>query len=113
MTATGRPSVGQLAYYRGSWVNAPDGEPVTFWYEVDQDGCVLRQIEIFADGRVERDDIANYPERGSDFGFGTLHGVDFYAEAYVWPKANDVDQLVMLDAQAFEFEAIWAMVESP
>lgn len=112
MTAAGRPGVGSLAYYRGSWIGAPKGEPTTFWYEIDHDGNALRQIEIYQDGRAVADDIARYPSRTSDYGFGTLHGADFYALTFDWPAAAEAEKLVMLDASKFEFEAVWARVIS-
>lgn len=103
-----RPAVGKLAYYRGSWVNGPPGEPMTFWYEVDHEGNVLRMIDIFADGIVVKDDIGRYPSRASDFGFGTLIGEDFYRLQWGWPTSDDSDELVMLDASAIEFTAVWS-----
>lgn len=111
MTAAGPPPAGQLAYYRVSWVAAPKGEPVSYWYEVDHDGNALRQIEIYPDGRAVTDDIDRYPDRASDFGFGTLHGAGFYDTPFEWPKAGDIDRLVLLDAGALEFEAVWNAVE--
>jgi hypothetical protein len=113
VTASSRPAVGTRAYYRGSWVNAPQGEPTIYWYEVDHEGNALRQIEMYPDGRAEADDIARYPGGVSDFGFGTLHGADFYAQPFLWPTADDAEQSVMLDASALEFEAVWAKVATP
>lgn len=107
MTAAGRPPAGELAYYRGSWIGAPAGEPVSFWYEVDHDGRVLRQVEVFPDGRAVADDIERYPDKASDFGFGTLIGDDFYRLRWEWPESGESDSTVMLDATAFEFQQIW------
>jgi hypothetical protein len=102
-----RPPEGKLAYYRCSWLHLHDDEPVTLWYEVDHAGNVLRVIEIFATGKVLRDNIASYPDGASQFGFGTLIGDDFYRLEFEWPHAEDTDPTVMLDASAYEFNAIW------
>lgn len=105
--ASSRPAQGVLAYYRGSWISAPQGEPISFWSEVDHAGAVLRSIEIHPDGRAIADDISRYPGGVSDFGFGTLIGDDFFRLAWEWPSPDDADVTVVLDATAFEFECIW------
>jgi len=107
MTASGRPEAGRLAYYRCSWKHGTTDEPITLWYEVDHEGSVLRLIEIFPDGRMLCDDIDRYPNRASDFGFGTLIGIDFYDQPFTWPSADDIDPIVTLDAHPLEFIAIW------
>jgi|GEM_PF-1670580 len=106
-SAASRPPEGSLAYYRLVWLGNPAEEPAFFWYEVDHAGCVLRLVEIFADGSAKADDITRYPDRASDFGFGTLIGDDFYALEWEWPAPEETDPTVMLNATAFEFECIW------
>ena len=103
-----KPEPGQLAYYRLSWLGADHDEPPIIWYEVDHDGCVLRLIEVFFDGRVRRDTMANYPDGASEFGFGTLIGDDFYDLEWPWPAPDDADPVVTVDATAAEFHALWA-----
>jgi hypothetical protein len=111
MKAAARPTDGNLVYYRCSWLHLAEDEPITLWYEVDHEGRVLRLIEIFANGKVMKDDITRYPDRASEFGFGTLIGDDFYRLEWDWPSADDPDPTVMLDASAFEFDAVWGAGE--
>ncbi len=50
-----------LNYFRGRWPEAvvPEGVPVWLYYEVDPHrDVVLRSVEIFADGRMERNSLA-------------------------------------------------------
>jgi hypothetical protein len=57
-----------IAYYRGRWPEAevPEGEPLWLYYEVDTEkDVVLRTVEVYPDGRIERNSIALEERNGA------------------------------------------------
>ncbi len=97
-----------LSYFTGIWTHQHADEPTKFWYEIDEDGSCLRQVELFADGKLKSDAVANYPGGATDFGFGTLHGASFWESEW----DDELDEYGQATALASitkdDFEAAWA-----
>ena len=102
------PAPSETTYWRLSWLRADDSDPITIWYEVDKDGAVLRLVDLYRDGRAKVDSIDRYPDRASEFGFGTLIGDNFYALDWELNGATDDDPIVMMPASKREFDLIWS-----
>ena len=59
-----------LKYYRGLWPEEviPDGEPKLLLYAVDiETDCVLRTVDIYPDGRLERNNFELEARNGGKF----------------------------------------------
>jgi hypothetical protein len=94
----------RLSYYRLPWPEKviPDGAPRMFFYEVDVEAdLVLRWVEIFPDGRIERNSVeleqANgdtspslfehpWSERDADIEIHEIQVDDFEGE---WTEGKD------------------------
>lgn len=110
MTGFAPPYPAGLSHYRGEWRHDDPDEPVVFWFEVDAAGNVLRQVEIFADGRAKTDAVARYADGLTMFGAGTLHGASFWESE--WDGVETV--MAVQTAEAFEGEwqraTVWTML---
>lgn len=101
------PHPAGLSYFAGNWAHRHADEPVSFWYEIDEDGCCLRQVEIYRDGRLERDAVANYPNGATDFGFGTLHGASFWESEWDDEPDEFGESTSIADISKEDFETAW------
>ena len=60
----------KLEYYRGRWPEevTPDGEPELLLYAVDiETDCVLKTVDIYPDGRLERNNFELVARYGGEF----------------------------------------------
>lgn len=90
----------KLMYYRGRWPEqtVPDGAPEWLLYAVDVDtDCVLKTVEIYPDGKLERNHLALEARYGGTF--TSLVEGSFSELASDWPL-EDVDVL--------QFESLYA-----
>lgn len=90
-----------LTYYRLPWPDAvvPPESPLEMLYEV-QDEDVLKTVEIFADGRSERDSVESQAAVWGEF--PSLIDVP-------WSEMkNDVPDLQAHSIGADEFERLWS-----
>ncbi len=88
-----------IEHYRGRWPNsdAPAGEPSWIYYEVDVVAdVVVRKVDVFADGRIERDSIA-LEERKGDKCPSLVEG----------PFMEPVRRAALDRIATDEFEALW------
>ncbi|PXA83878.1 hypothetical protein DMC25_17460 [Caulobacter sp. D4A] len=96
-----------LSHYRCDWTHDHADEPVTLFYEVDEDGRVLRMVDVFRDGRRERDSVENYFGPEAD----NLTDGDFYDSTenlragYEAVEGDERMSLIQIEAAAFE--AAW------
>jgi len=63
------PDLSSIEYYGGRWPDpdVPPDEPTWLYYEVNTVAdVVLRTVDIFADGRIERNSIALEERRETD-----------------------------------------------
>jgi hypothetical protein len=97
-----------LSYFVGTWTHQHADEPIQFWYEVDESGSCLRQVERYRDGRMLRDAVANYPDGATNFGFGTLHGASFWESEWDDEPDGSGESTSILKSSNEEFEAAWA-----
>jgi len=97
-----------LSYFLGTWFHQHTDEPIKFWYEIEQGGACLRQVELYQDGRLKRDAVTNYPDGATDFGFGTLHGASFWESE--WDDEVDAfgQSTEIVPVTKADFEAAWA-----
>jgi hypothetical protein len=89
----------RLKYYRGRWPDSdvPPGEPTWSYYEVDTTkDVVLRTVDVFTDGRIERNSIA-LEERKGDSCPSLVEG----------PFMNIVLSVPLGLITAAEFEDLW------
>lgn len=88
------------AYFRVPWPDQvlPEGEPAELLYEVDENDSVPRMVELFPDGRIERDSIENDPGPWGSIP-SLVHGE--------WSVCIEGVEGVKVIQKA-EFEAVWA-----
>lgn len=103
-----------LSYFRCDWAHESAEEPVAIFYEVDDEGRVLRLVDIFRDGSRERDAVANYVGREHELpGEHSLSEDDFHdsVEALLDDDALDGegDGLSLTPVEASAFEAAWRL----
>ena len=96
-----------LSYFAGTWEHQHADEPIKFWYEIEGDGACLRQVELYRDGRLTRDAVANYPNGATDFGFGTLHGASFWESEWDDEPDSHGERTTIAELNKADFEAIW------
>lgn len=53
-------------YVRGVWAHDDPDTPVVMLYEVTDDMCVERMVEIYADGRIVREALGDDPNARKD-----------------------------------------------
>ncbi|MFT4251667.1 MAG: hypothetical protein QM608_04200 [Caulobacter sp.] len=101
-----------LSHYRCDWTHDGADHPVVIFYEVDDEGRVLRLVDIFRDGRRERDAVTDYVGRERDLpGHGSLVEGDFFESAerllagQEMVEGDERISLVAVDVAAFE--AAW------
>lgn len=93
--------MGRVTYYRAAWPDpvVPEESPEWTFYEVDWDAdAVTRTVEVFKDGRVERDSLELEERKGDS------------CPSLVDMSLDDAFAGVCLDEveiPASEFEAMW------
>ncbi|MDG2530783.1 DUF6881 domain-containing protein [Caulobacter endophyticus] len=103
-----------LSYFRCDWAHESAEEPVSIFYEVDDEGRVLRLIDVFRDGSRERDAVANYVGREHELpGEDSLSEDDFHDSVEALLDDEDVvegeDRLSLTPVEASVFEAAWRL----
>lgn len=93
-----------VSHYRCDWTHAPNDEPVAIFYEVDGAGNVPRLVDLFADGRRQR-------ESAADEGSASLVDGSFLDAAQNLIAGNaieaDGERLVLAPITAEAFETEW------
>jgi hypothetical protein len=91
-----------MKHFRGSWKSVDPRDPRILLYEVSEDDKVLRKIEIFEDGRSERDSVEwHVPEKLK--GFGSLVEGPFLSTL---PQPDD-PIFSCREITQTEFDTIW------
>jgi len=99
MTSPSIPDLNSIECYRGRWPDpdVPLGEPTWLYYEIDTVAdVVLRTVDVFADGRIERNSIA-LEERKGDRCPSLVEG----------PFMDTVRSAPLDPIPAVEFEELW------
>ncbi|AYV45206.1 hypothetical protein CFHF_03645 [Caulobacter flavus] len=103
-----------LSHYRCDWNHDHAEEPVAIFYEVDDEGRVLRLVDVFRDGSRERDAVAGYVGREHELpGEGSLSEDDFHDSVEALLEGDGAedgdDRLSLTRVAAGEFEAAWRL----
>jgi hypothetical protein len=90
-----------IVYFRGRWPDSkvPDGGPLWLYYEVDDEAdIVLRTVDVFQDGRIERNSI-ELEQRNGDICTSLVDGpfIETVQQAGLQPTTHDA------------FEGLWAL----
>jgi hypothetical protein len=99
MTSHSTPDLNSIECYAGRWPDpeVPPDEPTWLYFEVDTVAdVVLRTVDVFADGRIERNSIA-LEERKGDRCVSLVGG----------PFMETVRGVPLDQITALEFEDLW------
>jgi hypothetical protein len=91
----------EMLYFKVSWRKGGSEFPSEIYYEADDDGCVKRMIEIFVDGRVDRDAVSWH-------GAGDLPRMGSLVHRNLIDTLPDEEGLTTASVDKSEFDHWWA-----